>query len=99
LQPLDHSLCLTQIQRLKYFPSVEHPSRYPKSALRRDDVGFLAIRQIVEAASVLPPNYNDVLKAVIGNQGRPGALSFQNGVGGHSGSVDDLSAFARCNLM
>lgn len=73
---LDHQVLLDPT-------GANHPPPHAEAQRGRDEMRLLAIRQIVEAASVLSANLDEVFKAGVGDEGGPGAPLFQESIGGN----------------
>jgi len=61
-------------------------------------MGGLAVCEIVKAPPVLPAQLDNVFKAPVRHKSRNRALSFQDCVGGHRRSVNDVHVAAAGNM-
>ena len=76
---------------LEFLTRAGNPSPDTDPELRGYQVGLPLIGEIVQTGPVLTSDFNEVLKPFVGDEGRFGALSFQDGIGGYRGTVGDLS--------
>ena len=87
--PLPECPYLLGVQHFDHLALGVHASGDAHSVLPGHQRGRAMPHQSVELGPVLTTDLDDVLESTVGDQHHPGALPFQEGVGGHRGAVKE----------